>query len=187
MVGPPPITCSISRWMPSRRTIRCSAVGMMKPLTTSAIAAVTSRCGRILDQRLPGDRQRQRDRLQREHVEHRGDAVLVQQHEAQHQHAAGEEMRDVEGQRCASEAPRHEQQEHGERRRRECAAEEDRIAEHPHLGDAGLADRQQHRQHEDLDQIDDDADRERADAACPPSPCRTARTGRRSARNTAPA
>lgn len=49
-----------------------------------------------LDEGLPPDRQRERDRLQREHVDRRGDAVLVEQHEAQHQHAAGKEMGDVE-------------------------------------------------------------------------------------------
>ena len=41
MVGPMPTTVSISRWMPSRITTRCSATGMMMPLSTSAIAAGT--------------------------------------------------------------------------------------------------------------------------------------------------
>src|ERR1700722_14332380 len=47
MVRPPPSTCSTSRWMASRRTIRCSAGGMMKPFTTSATSAVTIRCGAL--------------------------------------------------------------------------------------------------------------------------------------------
>src|SRR5262245_43392830 len=45
IVGPAPITSSIWRWMPSRRTIRCSAVGITKPFRTSAITAVIRRCG----------------------------------------------------------------------------------------------------------------------------------------------
>src|SRR5262249_10384787 len=45
MVGPPPITCSISRWISSLRTMRCSAAGMMKPFANRATMAVTIRCG----------------------------------------------------------------------------------------------------------------------------------------------
>ena len=41
MAVPTPTTFSISRWMPSRTMIRCSATGMMIALNTSAIAAVT--------------------------------------------------------------------------------------------------------------------------------------------------
>ena len=41
MVGPTPTTVSISRWMPSRTMMRCSAIGMTMALKTSAIAAVT--------------------------------------------------------------------------------------------------------------------------------------------------
>ena len=96
MVGPAPITCSISRWICSWRMIWCSAVGITKPLTTSASAAVTSEMRRLLHQRLPGDRNRERDGLQCEHVDDGHDAVLVKQQEAQDQHAAGEQMGDVE-------------------------------------------------------------------------------------------
>ena len=38
MVRPTPTTFSISRWMPSRTMIRCSATGMTMALKTSAIA-----------------------------------------------------------------------------------------------------------------------------------------------------
>jgi hypothetical protein len=41
MAEPTPTTFSISRWMPSRAMIRCSATGMTIALNTSAIAAVT--------------------------------------------------------------------------------------------------------------------------------------------------
>src|SRR5581483_6247275 len=40
IVSPKPIAVSISRWMPSRTMIRCSATGMMMALNTSAISAV---------------------------------------------------------------------------------------------------------------------------------------------------
>jgi hypothetical protein len=45
MVGPTPTTVSISRWMPRRTMIRCSATGMIMALKTSAIPAVIYRCG----------------------------------------------------------------------------------------------------------------------------------------------
>src|SRR4029079_167342 len=45
MVRPTPPTVSISRWMPRRWTMRWSTVGMTIALKTSAIAAVTKRCG----------------------------------------------------------------------------------------------------------------------------------------------
>ena len=51
----------------------------------------------VLHVGLPGDRQRQHDRLQREDVEQRIEAVLIEQHEADQHQAAGEKMRDVEG------------------------------------------------------------------------------------------
>src|SRR5262245_49792844 len=41
MAVPTPTTFSISRWIPSRTMIRCSAIGMMTALNTSAISAVT--------------------------------------------------------------------------------------------------------------------------------------------------
>ena len=52
---------------------------------------------RALDIGLPGDRQRQNDRLQREHVEKRIKAVLIEQDEADEHEAAGEQMGKVEG------------------------------------------------------------------------------------------
>ena len=45
IAGPTPTTFSISRWMPSRTMMRWSATGMMIALKTSAMAAVTNRCG----------------------------------------------------------------------------------------------------------------------------------------------
>src|SRR4029077_6078454 len=45
IAGPTPTTFSISRWMPRRTMIRCSATGITMALNTSAIAAVTYRCG----------------------------------------------------------------------------------------------------------------------------------------------
>src|SRR6266568_2715118 len=59
---------------------------------------------------------------------------------------------------------RDEQQEHGESAGRKGAAEEDRIAEHPHLGDRGLADRQERGEHEELAEPDGGAKRQRRDA-----------------------
>ena len=55
---------------------------------------------RVLEMRLPGDSQCQRDRLQREHVQGRGDAVLVEQKEAEDQHAARQQVSDIELQRA---------------------------------------------------------------------------------------
>jgi hypothetical protein len=52
----------------------------------------------VLHQRLPGYRKRQRNSLQREHVDHCCDAILIEQGKAQHQHAAGKKMGDVEPQ-----------------------------------------------------------------------------------------
>ena len=51
---------------------------------------------RVLDVGLPGDRQRQHEGVQREDVEERVEAVLVEQHEAHQHQAAGEQMGDVE-------------------------------------------------------------------------------------------
>ena len=87
---------------------------------------------------LPGDRERQHDRLQGEHVEQRVKAVLVEQQEADQHQAAGEQMRDVEGEALhfrvletnSSSAPR----KPSIKRR----ADEIGHAEDAHLGDAGL-------------------------------------------------
>ena len=146
MVGPAPITCSISRWISRRRTIRCkrrrddeafdhdSAIQRgdieMRAFWTNACQATDSASVIACRANTLSDG---------------GDAVLVEQQEAQHHHPAGEQMGDVEAaSACADlEALGHEQEEHGERRGGERAAEEDRIAEHPHLGDGRLADRQQ--------------------------------------------
>ena len=52
---------------------------------------------RILHIRLPGDRERQHDRLKREHIEKRVQPRLVEQHEADEHERPGEQMGDVEG------------------------------------------------------------------------------------------
>ena len=41
MVAPTPVTFSMLRWMPRRMTTRLSATGMIRALSTSAIAAGT--------------------------------------------------------------------------------------------------------------------------------------------------
>ena len=51
---------------------------------------------RVLDVGLPGDRQRKHQRLESEHVQQRIEPVLIEQHEADQNEPAGEEMRDVE-------------------------------------------------------------------------------------------
>ena len=51
---------------------------------------------RVLDVGLPGDRRREHDGVQREHVEQPEHAVLVEQHEAHQHQAAGQHVRDVE-------------------------------------------------------------------------------------------
>src|SRR5262245_4697838 len=50
---------------------------------------------RLLHVRLPRDREREHRRVQREDVEQRAHAVLIQQHEADEHHAAGEQVSDV--------------------------------------------------------------------------------------------
>ena len=52
---------------------------------------------RMLDMRLPGDRERDHQRVQREIVHQAGHAVLVEQHEAHQHETAGQQVRDVEG------------------------------------------------------------------------------------------
>src|SRR5690606_12764325 len=54
---------------------------------------------RVLDERLPGDRERQDERVQGVDVEQAEHAVLVEQHEADQDQAAGEQVRDVEVER----------------------------------------------------------------------------------------
>ena len=53
---------------------------------------------RVLDVRLPGDRQRQHEGVQAQHVQQRGQPDLVQHHEADQHEPAGQHVRDVEGQ-----------------------------------------------------------------------------------------
>ena len=78
IAGPTPTTVSISRWMPSRTMIRCSATGMTIALKTSAIAGGDVEMRRVLDEGLPGDRGRQHQRMQRENVEQRVEPRLVE-------------------------------------------------------------------------------------------------------------
>src|SRR3954449_3083010 len=51
----------------------------------------------VLRPRRPGDSERERDRLRGEGIEHRGDALLVEEREARHQHRAGQQMGDFVG------------------------------------------------------------------------------------------
>ncbi len=53
----------------------------------------------VLQLGLPGDREAQHDRLRGEHVQRRGDAILIEQQKAQDHHAGGEQMGDVGEQR----------------------------------------------------------------------------------------
>ena len=77
--------------------IRCSAIGMTIALKAKRDEGGDVEMVRILHIGLPGDGERQHDRLQGEDVEQRVQAVLVEQQEAHQHEAAGEEMRDVEG------------------------------------------------------------------------------------------
>ena len=58
--------------------IRCSATGMMIALKPSAISGGDVEMRRVLDEGLPGDRQRQHQRMQREDIEQRVEPVLVE-------------------------------------------------------------------------------------------------------------
>ena len=91
---------------------------------------------RVLHVRLPGDRQRQHEGVDREHVQEGIEPVLIQHREADEHEPAGQEMREIEGEavhvrsfarRTAGASPR--RPEHQRR------AEEFRHAEHAHLGD----------------------------------------------------
>jgi hypothetical protein len=54
----------------------------------------------VLQVGLPGHRQRQHDGLQRKHPDHREDADLVEQQQAQHQHSARQKVCDIEAERA---------------------------------------------------------------------------------------
>ena len=96
MVSPVPTACSTSRWMPSWTTIRCSATGITIALKHQCYAGGDVEVGRVLDQRLPGHAGSQQQGVEREGVDQREHAVLVEQHEADQDHAAGEQVGDVE-------------------------------------------------------------------------------------------
>ena len=77
--------------------MRCSATGMMTRLEGERDGGGDVEMIGVLHIGLPGDRQRKHDGLQREDVEQRIKTVLIEQHEADQHQAAGEKMRDVEG------------------------------------------------------------------------------------------
>ena len=97
MVSPMLTTVSISRWMPRLNTIRRSAIGMTIALNPSAMRRGDVEMRRVLDLRLPGHRQRQDQRMQRQHVDQRIQPVLVQHHEAGQHQPAGQHVGDIEG------------------------------------------------------------------------------------------
>ena len=51
---------------------------------------------RVLNISLPGDRKREHERMQRENMEERREAVLIELHEAHEHEGAREKMRDIE-------------------------------------------------------------------------------------------
>ncbi len=53
--------------------------------------------GRILDEGLPGNRERQHQGMEREYVEQRIEPVLIQHHQADQHQSAGQRVRNVEG------------------------------------------------------------------------------------------
>ena len=97
MVGPIPTANSMSRWIPSCLTMRCSATGMMIALKTRAIPCRDVEMGRVLNIGLPGDRKREHYGMERKDVEQRIKPVLVQHHETDQDQPASERMRDVKG------------------------------------------------------------------------------------------
>ena len=116
---------------------------------------------RILNEGLPGDRQRQHQRVQREDVQQRVEAVLIELHEAHQHQPAGKHVSDIEDETAHLQAPRHEQQERGQEAEHQRGAEELRHAEYPHLGDGGLEQREQEATNREFGEIGGDADRER--------------------------
>ena len=78
--------------------MRRSAQGISIALKPSAMRRGDIEMRGVLDVRLPGDRAGQHEGVQRQHVQQRVQPVLVQHHEADQHQAAGQHMRDVEGQ-----------------------------------------------------------------------------------------
>ena len=116
---------------------------------------------RVLDVGLPRHRHRDDERMQREDVEQAEHAVLIEQHEAHQHQAAGEHVRDIEGEASPSHASRNEQQQRGEQAEHQRCAEKIGDAEDPHLGDGRLEHRQQEPADRELDHVDQQADRVR--------------------------
>ena len=75
--------------------MRCRATGMSTPLKRERDEGGDEQVRRVLQIRLPGNRERQHAGLQGEHVEQREHAVLIEQQEAHQHHGAREQMRDV--------------------------------------------------------------------------------------------
>ena len=93
---------------------------------------------RVLDMRLPGDRGGEHDGLQREDVEQAEHAVLVEQHEADQHHEAGEHVSDIEDESVHQKLRETKSSKRAEQPEHERDAEEFRHAEDAHLGDRGL-------------------------------------------------
>ena len=102
---------------------------------------------RVLDMRLPGDRQRQHEGVQPQHIQQAVRRILVQHQEAdQHQPPASIWAMSKESPCAAviitlpwaSHAPRDEQQQHAEQAEHQGGAEEVGHAEDAHLGDRHL-------------------------------------------------
>ena len=77
--------------------MRCSATGMTMPFRRERDQRGDEQVRPVVRPGRPGDGQRQRDRLRGEGVEHGGDALLVEQREARHQHDAGQQVGDLVG------------------------------------------------------------------------------------------
>ena len=92
----------------------------------------------ILDVCLPGNRERQGQRVQRIDMEERVEPVLVEQHETYQDEAAGQQMRNVEIETVHLEAPGDEAKECCQKPQHQGSAQELGHPEDPHLGDRGL-------------------------------------------------
>ena len=77
--------------------MRFSASGMMMPLRPSAMRRRDEEIGMVADIALPCHGERQQHGLRGEGVQHREDAVLVEQREARDQHHARQEVGDIIG------------------------------------------------------------------------------------------
>ena len=124
--------------------IRCSATGMIDRLEDERDRRGDIEMRRALDIGLPGDRQRKNDGLQREHVEKRIEAVLVEQHEADQHEAAGEQMGEVEGETFHHRLAETKRSNTGEEAEHEGDSDEIGDAKDAHLGDCRFEQGEQH-------------------------------------------